>query len=118
MDVLIPPSISAYFAAAEHDDVDGLVACFSDDAIVADEDRQWRGHADIRRWRSTVATVYDYTLEVRGVDSLGEDNANARFDAHTHLEGNFPGGTVDLDYRFTVRDGLISNLEIVPTGSV
>ena len=34
---------------------------------------------------------------------------------YTHLEGNFPGGTVDLTNRFDLRDGLIARLEIVPT---
>ena len=33
---------------------------------------------------------------------------------YTHLEGNFPGGTVDLTNRFGLRDGLIARLEIVP----
>jgi hypothetical protein len=30
----------------------------------------------------------------------------------THLEGNFPGGTVDLRYRFGLRDGRIAELRI------
>ena len=29
------------------------------------------------------------------------------------LEGNFPGGDVDLQYRFTVVDGFIANLTLV-----
>jgi len=32
-----------------------------------------------------------------------------------HLEGNFPGGQVDLTNRFTPRGDLIMGLEIVPT---
>jgi hypothetical protein len=31
-----------------------------------------------------------------------------------HLEGNFPGGVVDLRYRFVVVDDLISELVIAP----
>ncbi|BDH12805.1 hypothetical protein [Streptomyces hygroscopicus] len=31
-----------------------------------------------------------------------------------HLEGNFPGGTIDLRYQFTLRDGLIERLVIEP----
>jgi hypothetical protein len=30
------------------------------------------------------------------------------------LEGNFPGGVVDLVYRFALVDGLIADLAIVP----
>ncbi|WP_234319761.1 hypothetical protein [Streptomyces sp. KE1] len=31
-----------------------------------------------------------------------------------HLKGDFPGGTVDLHYRFTLDQGLISRLDIAP----
>ncbi len=34
--------------------------------------------------------------------------------ARVHLEGTFPGGTVDLKYRFTVDGDRISRLEIAP----
>jgi hypothetical protein len=34
---------------------------------------------------------------------------------HIHLEGNVPGGQVDLTDRFALRDGRIASLEIVPT---
>jgi hypothetical protein len=31
-----------------------------------------------------------------------------------HLEGDFPGGVVDLRYRFLLADNLIADLEIAP----
>jgi hypothetical protein len=31
-----------------------------------------------------------------------------------HLEGDFPGGVVDLDFRFTLRDGRVEALTIAP----
>jgi hypothetical protein len=31
-----------------------------------------------------------------------------------HLEGDFPGGVVDLHFRFTLRDALIARLVIEP----
>jgi ketosteroid isomerase-like protein len=108
----LPPGIAAYFAAVDNDDDDALVACFGDEAVVVDEDREWRGRPSIRHWRETVATRFDYTLEV-----LGARDVDGRVDVHTHLEGNFPGGTVDLEYRFTLTDGRISRLEIVPTAA-
>jgi ketosteroid isomerase-like protein len=106
----VPDVITRYFTAAEAGDDDALVACFTDDAEVSDEDRTWRGRADIRQWREDVATAYEYTLQVLGADPDGDD----RYIVRTHLEGNFPGGKVDLAYRFTLRGGLISALEIAP----
>jgi hypothetical protein len=34
------------------------------------------------------------------------------YDVIHHLEGNFPGGRVDLHFRFTLRDGVIAQLTI------
>jgi hypothetical protein len=79
-----------------------------------DEDQEWHGHPGIRQWRTKVATAYEYTVEVRGVLDLGLADGVERHDVSTHLEGNFPGGTVDLTNQFGLRDGLITLLEIVP----
>jgi hypothetical protein len=58
----------------------------------------------IRAWRENVASVYEYTTDLVGVEAAGEGEYVAR----VHLEGNFPGGIVDLRYRFTV-DGATYN---------
>ena len=89
----LPAVVSNYLAASDRDDIDAIVACFTEDAVVLDEDRHWVGAAAIRQWRENVATAFEYT----------------------HLEGNFPGGEVDLTNRFTLRGDLIVGLEIVPT---
>jgi hypothetical protein len=113
----IPTIISEYLAAADRGGVDTIVACFANDATVFDENREWHGHAGIRKWRTTVASAYEYTVEVRRVVGLGEVDGVERHDVYTHLEGNFPGGTVDLTNRFGLRNGRITRLEIVPTES-
>jgi ketosteroid isomerase-like protein len=112
MTTVLPPAISQYFTAAGAADVDALVDCFTSDAVVVDEDRTWRGQAAIRSWRENVATAYRYTLDVVGTDPRGEAGGLERHDVRTHLEGDFPGGTVDLVYRFGLRDGHIASLEI------
>jgi ketosteroid isomerase-like protein len=111
----LPTSISEYMAASDARDVDAIVASFTEDAVVLDEDREWRGHRGIRQWREKVATAYEYTVDVRGEAMLGEVAGLERHEVYTHLEGNFPGGTVDLTNRFGLRDGRIASLEIVPT---
>ena len=112
MTISLPPTISRYFAAAGDGDVDALVGCFTDDAAVTDEDRTWHGRAEIRRWRETVATAYRYTLQVTGAGPGGQAGGLEWHDVQTHLEGNFPGGTVDLTYRFGLRDGRIASMAI------
>jgi ketosteroid isomerase-like protein len=111
----LPPAISGYLAASDRGDAEAVVRCMAEDAVVVDEDQEWRGTDAIRRWRGTVATAYDYTVQVTGAKALGEaDNAGC-YDVYLHLEGNFPGGEVDLTSRFALRDGRIARLEIVPT---
>jgi hypothetical protein len=111
----MPTIISEYLAASDQGDINAVVACFAEDAVVFDEDKEWRGQAGIRLWRETVATAYKYTVEVRGSAALGELEGIERHDVFTHLEGNFPGGEVDLTFRFGLSDGRIASLEIVPT---
>ena len=113
----LPTIISEYLAASERRDVDAIVATFAEDAVVVDEDKEWSGHAGIRKWRETVATAYEYTVEVRGVAALGEVAGLERHDVYTHLEGNFPGGAVDLTMQFGLRGGRIATLQIVPTAT-
>jgi len=111
----LPAVVSNYLAASDRDDIDAIVACFTEDAVVLDEDRHWRGAEAIRQWRESVATAYEYTVALIGSQALGEVDGGQRYEVYTHLEGNFPGGQVDLTNRFTLRGELIVGLEIVPT---
>ena len=110
----LPAVISRYFDADRVRDVDAIVSCFTDDAAVSDEGQTWRGHDKIRAWRTGTATKFQYTIEILDTTAAEAPSAaSERHDVHTHMEGDFPGGQVDLTFRFVVRDGLISTLDIV-----
>jgi hypothetical protein len=47
---------------------------------------------------------------------VSEVDGAERHDVHVHLDGNFPGGQVDLTDRFALRGGRIARLEIVSAG--
>jgi ketosteroid isomerase-like protein len=111
----LPPVISEFLAASDRGGAEAVVRCFAEDAVVMDEGQEWRGAAPIRQWRTTVATAYQYTVQVTGAKALGEADGAERHDVYIHLEGNFPGGEVDLTDRFALRGGRIARLEIVPT---
>ena len=113
----LPPIISHYLLASQHRDVDAIVACFSDDATVFDEGKHWTGSAEIQRWRQNVDTAFEYTSTVTEVTALGDTDGAQRWEVLVHLEGNFPGGTVDLINTFTLRDDHIVDLQIVPVAS-
>jgi len=100
--------ITRYFEADARRDIDAIVALFSDEAVVVDEGQTYHGSEAIRGWREGAASAYQYTTQL--IDTK-------RFDAESYLvtgrlTGNFPGGTAELQWRFTVQNDLISRLEI------
>src|SRR5580700_8274951 len=111
----LPPVISEYLAASDRGDAEAVAGCFAEDAVVVDEGREWRGTAAIRRWRATVATAYQYTVQVTGAEALGEADGVEHHYVPIPLQGNFPGGEVDLTDRFALDAGRIDSLENVPT---
>jgi ketosteroid isomerase-like protein len=111
----LPPAISAYLRASDERDLDAITSCFAEDAIVVDEDKEWRGRSGIREWREGVATAYEYTVEVLDLQAPGAPDGIERWHVFLHLEGNFPDGKVNLTSKFELVGGLIAKLEIVPT---
>lgn len=107
-----PPAVVArYFEAHDRHDVDEALAQFAPDATVADENRRHAGHDEIRTWLQHAGTQFTYTRTPLGA----RQQADGTWIVRNRLDGNFPGSTVDLAYRFAVQDdGLISELLIAP----
>lgn len=106
----IPEVIDRYVTSAAKGDLDTLIACFTADADVTDEDVTYRGHAAIRKWREDIAGAFEYTVTVLSAEPTGSET----YLVTCHVEGNFPGSPVQLRYEFVLRDGLIGKLEIAP----
>lgn len=103
-----PDVINRYYAASAAGDLDTLVACFAPAADVVDEGQSYHGLDEIRGWRESLASRFSYTLDITGI----EQTDDVEYVVSTHLEGDFPGGVVDLAQRFVLTDGLISALSI------
>jgi hypothetical protein len=106
----LPAVVQRYQHAHDHHDADEALATFTTDAVVNDDGHEYRGGVEIRDWLTRASTEFTYTRTL--VDAV-------EIDADTwlvtnHLEGNFPGGVVDLQYRFVVSEGLIRRLDIAP----
>jgi ketosteroid isomerase-like protein len=111
----IPPSqlpelISRYLVAHEARDLDTAIGCYTEDATVIDEGNTYSGPRQIRDWLANSASEYTYTIELTGDRRIDDQ----RYVAVHHLEGNFPGGVVDLQFSFTLCAGRISQLTIAP----
>jgi uncharacterized protein (TIGR02246 family) len=103
----VPDVINRYIAALNGRDPVELLALFTPDAVVVDEGETWRGTSEISTWVADIAFRFHYNAEVLRVETTGDGNYVAR----VCLEGNFPGGTVELNARFDVDEGRIRRLE-------
>lgn len=102
------PVITRYFEADARRDIDAIVALFSEEAVVVDEGQTYHGSAEIRGWQEGAASRYQYTTELFGTQRTDGES----YLVTGRLTGNFPGGTAELQWRFTVQMDLISRLQI------
>ncbi|HEX3611695.1 MAG TPA: nuclear transport factor 2 family protein [Sporichthyaceae bacterium] len=106
----LPAIITSYLTAHRNHDVNTAITAFAADATVTDEGNTRRGPDEILDWLTNAAGEYTYTIELTGTRQIDDE----RWVATHHLEGDFPGGVVDLNHDFTLRDGKIQHLTIAP----
>jgi hypothetical protein len=106
----LPDPVRTYLAARASRDVDGALATFRPEAEVVDDGRTYRGTAAIRSFLTTAGAQFDYTTTLLGAERLDD----AEWVAHHRIQGDFPGGVVDLAFRFEMADGRIARLHIAP----
>ncbi|MEZ0338408.1 nuclear transport factor 2 family protein [Mycobacterium sp. pV006] len=109
----LPQAVTIYLTAHRRRDAETALRVFADDASITDEGRTHTGRTAIADWLGTAGGEYTYTTEIRHAEQTGD----ADFVVLQHLEGDFPGGTADLFFRFTVAGGLITRLVIEPRGA-
>ncbi|MGY0060560.1 nuclear transport factor 2 family protein [Streptomyces sp. LZ34] len=110
----LPEVITRYLDAHRAHDTAAAITAFHPEATVVDEGKTHQGTSAIESWLTSAATEYTYTTELTGAQEIDAYH----YIATHHLEGNFPGGVVDLRYRFTLSGdlggGLIMGLLIEP----
>lgn len=103
----MPPPIAAYVAANARLDADAMLSPFAEDAVVFDEQRRRVGRAEIGDW------IRSATIASRAV--FTPDTCRTEGDVvvvEGPTAGEFPGSPIRFTFRFTLRDGAISALEI------
>ena len=65
---------------------------------MTDEGRTYRGRAEIIGWRESVASQWTFTTTVTSSEPISDDE----YRVTAHVVGDFPGGVVDLTYRFAL----------------
>ncbi|MEU6699615.1 nuclear transport factor 2 family protein [Pseudonocardia sp. NPDC046786] len=105
----LPGTVKTFMAALDAQEFDRALATFTSDAVVTDDGRDYAGTDKIRTWLATAVTEYTYTATFTGASAT-----DGGVDVGQHLEGDFPGGVVDLNYRFTLDGAAIRRLVIEP----
>ena len=106
----LPDTVSHYLRAHRAHDTAAALAAFADSATVIDDGTTYAGTAAIEKWLNRSASEDTYTTEQTGAEQTDAD----QYTVTNRLEGDFPGGVVDLHYRFTLRADTIQRLVIEP----
>ena len=104
----LPATIRAFIEAHEARDADAALALLTPGAVISDVGESFTGEDSLRRFVSEAGAEFTYTDEI----TTGTLEGEIWVVGH-HLEGDFPGGVVDLDYRFALEGEQIARLDIV-----
>ncbi|MFG2073118.1 nuclear transport factor 2 family protein [Nonomuraea maritima] len=110
MNTRMPDVVARYFEASARRDMEAVGAAFAEDAVVTDEGHTWCGTAEIRAWLEGPASQYEYTTEILGAQAEDEDAVTVT----ARVDGDFPGGTAQLTWHFTLAGDRIRHLRIAP----
>src|SRR3954466_500868 len=97
MSAALPRLIQDYIDASNTHEVQSILACFADDAMVHDENTTHRGKIDIERWLGT--TIEKYRFQFKPLSAEARDNETI---VPVQVSGAFPGSPITLDYHFIV----------------
>jgi hypothetical protein len=103
----LPRPVAVYLEADNTDDPDLLDDCFTADALVHDEERDYRGLAAIKAWKRAVKAKYRYVMEPLAATVSGQT-----VKLRARLTGDFPGSPIEVDYTFTLAGDRIAGLVI------
>ncbi|MDT7561759.1 MAG: hypothetical protein QOG76_383 [Pseudonocardiales bacterium] len=122
-DLDVPTVISTYLAAKLGSEVDTILGCFTDDALVHDEGKDHLGRVAIRAWLGELASKYTLTYRVLGAHrwpatapATAPPTTAPTTSAALRVEvaGNFPGSPVVLHQHFSLAGDRIAALTICP----
>src|SRR5258707_13510950 len=97
MPISLMPLIQRYVDASNTHDVKSILACFTDDAVVRDENATRRGKIDIERSASETIEKYKFHFKPLSAEHRAEETV-----VSIEVSGSVPGSPVRLDYHFTV----------------
>ncbi|WP_394769636.1 hypothetical protein [Lacisediminihabitans sp.] len=96
----LPGVVSAYLERSQGADPGAAASLFAPAATVTDGGTHYAGRSEVLDFLQRAATEFEYTSTLIGAERDGRVAT-----AINRLEGNFPGGIVELRYRLTLNAG-------------
>jgi ketosteroid isomerase-like protein len=107
MNINLTRIVQEYVDASNKHDVNSILCCFSDEAVVHDEGETLHGKKAIEGW--IAKTIERYKFQFKPL-TVKDDNAEVV--VGVEVSGTFDGGPVRLDYRFAIKNDKILSLTI------
>ena len=104
----LPTTVRGFLAAHLVRDADTAATFIAEDAVAVDQGETFRGREQIHAFLRDAGSEFEYTTEQIGARRVDDTHCVATM----RLEGTFPGGFAELDYRFTLRDDRIAEIVI------
>jgi ketosteroid isomerase-like protein len=104
----LPSIIADLLTAQEKYDSKAFSECFSDDAVVFDEGKTYRGKKEIRQWNEMTNTKYKTKYEPLEISDT-EDGIILT----AKISGTFDGSPAIIKYHFETKNIKIASLRIV-----
>lgn len=103
----LPSILLELLAAQENFDSKAYAKCFSETALVYDENETHKGSSEILQWNEKTNKMYKTQLEV-----LGFELSNTTNILTTKVSGSFDGSPIVLKYHFELENEKIESLKI------
>ena len=104
----LPATVREFFTAHVVHDADTASQYLADDVIAIDQGQTWRGRDEVYLFVRDAGAEFAVTTEELGTRRIDD----TLFVIGVRLTGNFAGGVAEIDYRFTLRDGLITEIVV------
>ncbi|GAA4826333.1 hypothetical protein GCM10023201_11220 [Actinomycetospora corticicola] len=104
----LPTTVRDFMAAHVAGDDDGASSFFTEDVVLVDVGETLRGREQVHAFLRDAGARFETTTEQIGARRVDDTHAVVT----VRLEGTFPGGVAELDYRFALRDDLVAELVI------
>jgi hypothetical protein len=102
----LPPAVQALIDAANQGDAAAFLACFTEDGVVDDWGREFRGESAIAGWSEQEFIGVQVALEVRDVEPAGSDDVTVT----AQVGGNGFNGS--SHFTFHVEDDRVARMTI------